>query len=215
MEIGYFDSCPLLNGLHMAHADFFGALNRRWVSLLFAIPRRTPYVQADMKLTFIGIGGAFDIDNFNSNMVIEMEPQELIQMNRKDTIPRRLMIDCGFTAPFALREAGIDPLTISGLYVSHQHSDHIGGTEYYAFKTYFSPHGVKPKIIASAELLEKLWNDSLRGGLGSLQGKIANMNTSWTAPMIRGQCPLTSPHCHQKNFKSGTCIASPDTRTTV
>ena len=123
-----------------------------------------------MKMKFIGVGGAFaPISVGNSNM--------LLSHNGKN-----MLIDCGVTAPFILRdEWGIHHTEIDAIWVSHLHSDHIGGLEHYAFMRYFVPvrdqvgNVIKPKLYTIRYLMQELWDNSLKGGLESVEGKITTL----------------------------------------
>jgi ribonuclease BN (tRNA processing enzyme) len=63
--------------------------------------------------------------------------------------------------------------------VTHQHADHIGGLEElalsntYLFADAESGKGFKPQIISSINVLVNLWDTSLKGGLGAIQGRHA------------------------------------------
>lgn len=120
------------------------------------------------KLTFLGSGSAFTPlwgDNYQSNMVFQSPSG------------KKLLIDCGTQAPMSLHEQGWSFFDIDAVYVSHLHADHIGGLEEFSFKTYFTPNHPKPKMIAYGRMLDFLWNESLRGGLASLQGQMATLGT--------------------------------------
>lgn len=123
-----------------------------------------------MRLKFIGSGGAFaPISVGNSNM--------LLTENGK-----HMLIDCGITAPYILRdEWKMSHNDIDAVWVSHLHADHVGGLEWLAFMRQFVPLKgedgkiIKPKIFGIREVLEELWNNTLRGGLESIEGRIMSM----------------------------------------
>jgi ribonuclease BN (tRNA processing enzyme) len=86
-----------------------------------------------------------------------------------------MLIDCGSDIRFSLQEADI-PLgniasEIDAVYISHLHSDHIGGVETIALSAYFSPGHRKPKLFAEEKLIRRLWLHSLKGGLQCIQGR--------------------------------------------
>lgn len=115
-----------------------------------------------MKIKFIGVGSAFAGARLgNSNMVVEADNGKL------------LLIDCGFRAQDMLLDAyGINNGTvgnIDSIYVSHLHADHIGGLEWLALCTFFNPACPPPKLYCVGDLMQELWDKSLRGGLETLQ----------------------------------------------
>lgn len=138
-----------------------------------------------MKLTFVGVGSAFALDNFQSNLLVESQG-------------RRLMIDCGGDARFALHRLGLRASDIDALYVSHLHSDHIGGIEWLGFSRYFS-NGPRPDLFINGRLADMLWNQSLRGGMASVQERKVSLD-DFFATVHRlppnGAFPFGSVHCH-------------------
>lgn len=123
-----------------------------------------------MKIKFLGAGSAFTT-------------QEYFQSNMLLTAPsgKRLLIDCGTDIRHSLGEAGIHAgnigAEIDAVYISHCHSDHVGGLEYLAFTTYFSGYRGKIKLFAEENLLRKMWDESLKGGLCCIQGKSMQLNS--------------------------------------
>jgi ribonuclease BN (tRNA processing enzyme) len=119
-----------------------------------------------MKLTFLGTGSAFTQSNWQTNALVEFDDGY------------RLLIDCGTDIRHALNDVKLYYLDIDGVYLSHLHSDHIGGLEWLAFGTFFDPrYQKKPDLFVSEFLVDDLWNRSLSGGLGSLQGQRCTLET--------------------------------------
>src|SRR5918998_2468850 len=120
-----------------------------------------------MKLIFLGSGSAFTVGdgNFQSNMLLVNE-----QGNK-------LLIDCGSDIRFSLYAAGFSHLDITDIYISHLHADHAGGLEYIGFSTKFDPRCQKPNLYLNKELVNELWHGTLSGGMSSIEGKIADINT--------------------------------------
>lgn len=117
-----------------------------------------------MKIKFIGVGSAFTTpEYYQSNMLVTVRSG------------KKMLLDCGSDARFALSECNINNYNlgdeIDAIYISHLHADHIGGMEWLAFNTYFGPKRVKPKLFMEAQLMDQMWNNSLRGGLGCIEGK--------------------------------------------
>jgi len=135
-----------------------------------------------MKITVLGCGSAFSKINYNQCFMLEEDG-------------RKMLIDFGAKAPMALDKADVNIMDIDDVYISHQHGDHIGGLEEMAFSRYdwmnfprryddylkvdnidiMKPYA--PRIIANRKLLENLWNTSLKGGLESMQGFVAKLET--------------------------------------
>jgi hypothetical protein len=71
-----------------------------------------------MKITVLGAGGAFaDMKRGNSAFLVMHEGH-------------RILIDCGMTVPYVLRdEMGIPLESITDIILTHTHSDHTGGLE--------------------------------------------------------------------------------------
>ncbi len=112
-----------------------------------------------MKLTFAGVGSAFTTSDYWQTMFL------LEADNGK-----KMLIDCGSDARFALGELGVGPTDLDAVYVSHLHADHIGGLEWLAFCTYF-PKAPRPHLYMMRDLMTEAWFDTLQGGLKSVQGK--------------------------------------------
>lgn len=118
-----------------------------------------------MKLTFVGCGSAFSKQNYQTNALLEFDNGQ------------KMLIDCGTTAAFGLRELGIDYTQIDAIYISHLHADHVGGLEEQGFCRFFDPRMNPPKLFISRYLETPLWSNTLSGGMRSLQGQICDLST--------------------------------------
>lgn len=129
-----------------------------------------------MKLLFLGSGSAFTIgsDNFQSNMLFISESNQ------------KLLIDCGTDIRFSLYEAGLSYRDITDIYISHLHSDHVGGLEYIGFSTKFDPSCcVKPILHLSQDIAVDLWHKSLAGGMEAIEGELASLETFFEIRPLR------------------------------
>jgi ribonuclease BN (tRNA processing enzyme) len=134
-----------------------------------------------MKLTFIGVGGAFTRKYFQSNMVLEVDG-------------RRMLIDAGSDARHALNALGMWYQDLHAVYISHLHADHAGGMEWLSLATYFDPgfvgvDGKKRKLdlFMRTSLQRDLW-DMLKSGCG-----IPNIKTSLKTFFNLQTCPKNRP----------------------
>lgn len=121
-----------------------------------------------MKIQFIGVGSAFTTpDYYQSNMLITARSG------------KKLLLDCGGDARFALAECGIYGYNVGELidavYISHLHTDHIGGLEWLAFNTFFNPKSKKPTLFSEEKTMQELWEYSLKGGLGRIEGRVTQL----------------------------------------
>lgn len=141
-----------------------------------------------MKLTFIGTGSAFTTGkgNYHSNMLL--------------TTPKgkNLLIDCGSDARLALDELGKSFRDITDVYISHLHADHIGGLEWLAFNTKFDSSCKKPNLYLCDVFEKRLWENSLSGGLSSLETEIATLDTYFNVHAIKENSSFKWQHI---NFK--------------
>ncbi|GIP39738.1 MBL fold hydrolase [Paenibacillus sp. J31TS4] len=102
----------------------------------------------DLELTMLGTGGAFAKKYANNNALIRWNGVTLL-------------LDCGVTAMGALHQMGVDVKDIDGVVVTHQHADHVGGLEEFAFRR----GSRKPRLFVPATLRQKLWEHTLKGGM--------------------------------------------------
>lgn len=113
-----------------------------------------------MKLQFAGCGSQFaSREQYQSNMVLTAASG------------RRMLIDCGTDAKFSLSELNLAPADLDAVYISHLHADHIGGMEWLALSTLFSPEEKRLVLFCEEETLDDLWTKSLRGGLDRIGGR--------------------------------------------
>ncbi|MDD3876769.1 MAG: MBL fold metallo-hydrolase [Bacteroidales bacterium] len=106
-----------------------------------------------MELLFIGTGAAFVYKNYHSNIVVSAN-------NKK------LLIDAGSDLRFSLHENNLSFRDIDAIYISHFHTDHIGGLEYLGFSSFFDKNKPKMKLYIQESFASLLWDHSLKGGLG-------------------------------------------------
>lgn len=97
-----------------------------------------------MKITFLGTSSLLG-DGYSSNILLDLG------------ISGSLLVDCGFDIKHSLKKAGRRVEDINNIYISHLHSDHVGGLEYIGFYNYFI---LKRRITVyiHESYLDDLWN---------------------------------------------------------
>ena len=132
-----------------------------------------------VKLIVLGTGSAFTLEYYQSNMLIE-------------GAEGRLLIDCGGDVRHSLAAQGLNALDITDVYISHLHTDHIGGLEWLGLVSYFvrtrNDPSAKPRLYLHQSLVEDLWH-SLHGGMGTIEGHVADLSTYFDLrPIGRNGC---------------------------
>jgi ribonuclease BN (tRNA processing enzyme) len=127
-----------------------------------------------MKLLFLGAASGLvtDLANFQSNMLLFTDSG------------KKLLIDCGTDIRFSLAKVNCIPHEINAVYISHLHADHIGGLEWFALQRKFVQPNGKPQLIVHKELVDKLWEHSLSGGLKTLKDQEATLNDFFSVQII-------------------------------
>lgn len=134
-----------------------------------------------MKLLFTGVGGAFaDDTQYQTNAVL------LDEHGKKG-----MLIDCGSDARHALKLQGIVLRDIDAVYISHLHSDHVGGMEWLAFSTYFNPTLKRPTLFCDHKLMRQMWEETLKGGLSSIEGQVMNLTNYFDCKPVYSNQSLT------------------------
>ena len=116
-----------------------------------------------MKIIPVGVGSAFSMKNFQTNLLIECNG-------------KNMLVDAGTDIRFALKEQKKSYKDIDSLYVTHLHADHIGGIEYLAFCSYFDPSKDKIKLYGHRDVISRAWDSVWSGGLASVQGKVIGLH---------------------------------------
>lgn len=116
-----------------------------------------------MKIQFIGTGSAFCLKNYHANAVIFNNAH-------------KLLLDAGSDIRFSLYESGLSYKDIDAVYITHFHTDHIGGLEYLAFNSYFDKGKEKFKLFIHESFIDTLWHNSLKAGLGMIFNGTLDLN---------------------------------------
>jgi len=144
-----------------------------------------------LTLTFLGVGSAFAKRNYHSNALLE------VWRHGPDTQPQpddTLLIDFGGTGPLALhelkekpgfaylkRDGVADYARLGAVFVTHLHADHTGGLEELAMVCRYHSVGAdsggrhRPRLVVARDLVDLLWENCLKGGLGAQRDRPARL----------------------------------------
>lgn len=92
-----------------------------------------------------------------------------------------LLIDAGSDIRHSIQELpyGINNgnigTKIDAIWLSHLHADHVGGLEWIALCSKFVPPHRRPILYANDGLMNEAWEQTLRGGLQTIEGKVADL----------------------------------------
>lgn len=132
-----------------------------------------------LRLQMLGTGGAFAKTYYNNNALLYAGDFTLL-------------IDCGITAPMALHAIGKPVDEIDAVLITHIHGDHVGGLEELAFRRKFGS-GQKPILYVADNLVEPLWENTLKGGL-SQDGVIQSLSDVFDVHLLaEGQPAQLAP----------------------
>lgn len=108
----------------------------------------------ELNIKFLGVGDAFSIKHFHSNMLLTFENGE------------KLLVDAGSDLKRSLHAHNISPEEIDMIYISHTHGDHCGGLEWLGF--YLSVQDLKkPILFLPEEVHQYLWPHVLSGAMAT------------------------------------------------
>lgn len=127
-----------------------------------------------MKLIFLGVNAALVCgkNQFQSNMILESDSG------------CKMLIDCGTDIRHSLFAQGYSHSDIDAIYVSHLHSDHVGGLEWMGFSKYFIDKQ-KPTFFLNPDISDGLWEHVLSGGMSTLAEEEASLSTFFDVQMIQ------------------------------
>ncbi|WP_455380383.1 MBL fold metallo-hydrolase [Acidihalobacter prosperus] len=104
------------------------------------------------RLRFLGVGDSESINFWNTNLLLETES-------------RRLLIDCGYTIKYALRDVGLTLGDIDAIAITHVHADHVFGLERFGYEMRYSYRRRIP-LMLEPNIMSALWEQTLKGCMG-------------------------------------------------
>lgn len=104
------------------------------------------------RLRFLGTGDSESMRYWNTNLLLESGGQ-------------RLLIDCGYTVKYALRDTGLTLASIDGIVITHVHADHVFGLERAGYEMRYT-YDRRIPLILEPDILPVLWDQTLKGCMG-------------------------------------------------
>ncbi|MFC1745115.1 MBL fold metallo-hydrolase [Candidatus Riflebacteria bacterium] len=106
-----------------------------------------------MELQFLGVGSGLNTHLGNTNALVN----------------KKILIDCGSTAPNNLGEIGC-LRSVTDIFITHLHGDHCYGLEILGFLNYFVLKK-SPRLWLSKDMARVLWEEVLKGTMKYLQSQ--------------------------------------------
>lgn len=128
-----------------------------------------------MKLSMPGTGSALGYRYHTNSCLIELPNYTLL-------------IDCGETTPLGLYEMGYDICKLDGILISHIHADHVNGLEKLAWTMRYKAQK-KIDLIGETHMLQRLWENTLKGGLEEAEEGILNCADLFTLRPVEFSIP--------------------------
>lgn len=77
-----------------------------------------------------------------------------------------LLIDCGFTIKYALRDVALSLAEVDAVFITHVHGDHVHGLERLGFESRYR-YRRRPQLLLAPGIREELWDRCLAGTMGN------------------------------------------------
>ncbi|WP_010269979.1 MBL fold metallo-hydrolase [Paenibacillus senegalensis] len=129
----------------------------------------------ETKLLMLGTGGAFSVKYNNNNALFTHGSFTLL-------------VDCGVTAIRALHQLEVPLTSIDAVFITHQHADHVGGLEEFAFQMN-GRYKQKPRLIVPAALQDSLWEHTLKGGLDNPHSGMTKLSDYFEVTAVAEDTP--------------------------
>ena len=124
------------------------------------------------RLCFLGTGDSEAVNYWNTNLLLESGGQ-------------RLLIDCGYTIKYALRDVGLGVNDIDAIFITHIHADHCFGLERFGYETRYT-YNTRIPLYATPDVLDPLWNETLKGSMGHSSDGENQLDDFFEVHIIKG-----------------------------
>jgi ribonuclease BN (tRNA processing enzyme) len=105
------------------------------------------------RLRVLGTGDSTSLRFWNSGYLVEARG-------------KRLLIDCGFTIKYALRDVGLTLADVEAVFITHVHGDHVHGLERLGYESRYGFHK-RACLLLAPGIRHELWDLCLQGTMGS------------------------------------------------
>ncbi|MFC1648211.1 MBL fold metallo-hydrolase [Nanoarchaeota archaeon] len=112
-----------------------------------------------MKITFLGVGAAFDEEHPNMSILVQADNQNLL-------------LDCGYSVPPELWKLHPEPDFLDAVWISHEHADHCYGIAPLIKRISASKKRNKPLYIFTMAGMKEKLEKLIDGGYPGLMEKL-------------------------------------------
>jgi len=120
----------------------------------------------------LGVSHSASLRGLNTNAILK-------------TAQGNLLVDCGHTVKLALHEQALSFHDIDAVFITHVHGDHVFGLERLAFETRFDLKK-RVRLFLEPQLYTELWDQTLKGSLGFVNGKPQRLDDYFDVQFIEG-----------------------------
>lgn len=104
------------------------------------------------ELLVLGVGNSESMRFWNASLLVQ-------------TAAGNLLIDCGPTFKYALRDVGRTAADVDAVYITHLHGDHIHGLERLGYESRYG-FNKRVRLLLEPPLVTPLWDSCLCGSMG-------------------------------------------------
>lgn len=139
------------------------------------------------RLRFLGVGDSESMNYWNTNLLLETEGG-------------RLLIDCGYTIKYALRDVGLTLADIDAILITHVHADHVFGLERFGYEMRYSYRRRIP-LMLEPNIMHTLWDQTLKGCMGNSSDGDNRLEDFFNVYLINGHT-FDFEGCRLRTFRT-------------
>ena len=146
------------------------------------------------ELIVLGTGNAEALRYWNTNWLVR-------------TDAAHILIDCGFTIKYALRDVGLSLQSIDAVFITHVHGDHVYGLERLGFESRYV-YQRRPILYLESDLYQPLWEKCLAGSMGYTSCGVSRLEDFFEVRIIENHA-FTIGGCFFRTFPTDHTIGKP------